>query len=358
MKGPILTTPAHILSVATAEPEFSVSTDEVKDYFPRAFSLDARRLAGIYAVIDNARIRKRHFVFPLDYTIAPRPLEQTSCEYKTHAIRLGRNAAETALHAAALEPADIDLIVTASCTGVMIPSLDAHLINLMGFRSDVKRLPITELGCAGGAAALSRAGDYIRAFPDARVLVVVVELPSLTLQCNDLSPANLISCCLFGDGAGAAVLSGAGPAGGLSILQTRSHLIPGSLDTMGFHLRGTGLHVFLSKDLPQLVREQIAGITRPMLEQNALTRSDLDFFLIHPGGQKLLAFVEEQLELQEQDTASSWNVLAEQGNLSGASILYVIEDFLRRSRPRPGARGLLAAFGPGFSTEMALMQWN
>jgi alkylresorcinol/alkylpyrone synthase len=230
-------------------------------------------------------------------------------------------------------------------------------VNLMGFRSDVKRLPITELGCAAGAAALGRASDYLRAFPDAKVLVVAVELPSLTLQCRDVSPANLISCCLFGDGAAAAVLDG-DSTGGLSILDTRSHLIPGSLDAMGFHLKDTGLHIFLSKDVPQLVRDEIAGITNGLLARHSLTRADLEFFLLHPGGQKLLAFVEQQLGLQEQHAASSWNTLAEYGNLSGASILFVMEDFLASCRPQPGSLGLLAAFGPGFSIEMALMQWN
>ena len=350
-------TKPRILSVATADPEFTVSTDDVKEYFPKAFQIDARRLSSIHAVIDNSRIRKRHFVFPLDYTITTRTLDQTSCEYKTHSIRLGRRAAEKALHHAGFAPADIDLIITVSCTGIMIPSLDAHLVNLMGFRSDIKRLPITELGCAAGAAALSRASDYLRAFPDAKVLIIAVEIPSLTLQCQDVSPANLISCCLFGDGAGAVVLSSR-VGSGLSILDTQSHIIPGSLDAMGFNMRAGGLHIFLSKDVPQLVKEHIGGITDQLLERNSLTRSNLEFFLLHPGGQKLLSFVEQELGLQEADTASSWNVLAEFGNLSAASIFYVIEDFLKSSKPEPGALGMLAAFGPGFSTEMALMQWN
>ena len=303
-------TKPRILSVATADPEFTVSTDDVKEYFPKAFQIDARRLSSIHAVIDNSRIRKRHFVFPLDYTITTRTLDQTSCEYKTHSIRLGRRAAEKALHHAGFAPADIDLIITVSCTGIMIPSLDAHLVNLMGFRSDIKRLPITELGCAAGAAALSRASDYLRAFPDAKVLIIAVEIPSLTLQCQDVSPANLISCCLFGDGAGAVVLSSR-VGSGLSILDTQSHIIPGSLDAMGFNMRAGGLHIFLSKDVPQLVKEHIGGITDQLLERNSLTRSNLEFFLLHPGGQKLRSVVEQELGLKEAATAASLDVLAE-----------------------------------------------
>jgi len=178
---------ATLLSVATAVPGVVVTSQDVKDYFPKAFELDARRLAVMCAVMDNAQVHRRHMLFPLDYTIQPRSLEQISCEYKTHSIQLGRRVAEDALAAAHLAPQDIDLIITVSCTGVMIPSLDAHLMNAMSFRSGTRRLPITELGCAAGAAALGRAADYIRAYPDANVLLIAVELPSLTFQRHDTS---------------------------------------------------------------------------------------------------------------------------------------------------------------------------
>jgi alkylresorcinol/alkylpyrone synthase len=348
---------ATILSVATAVPEIAVTTDDVKEYFPKAFNLDDRRLASMFAVIDNARIRKRHFLFPLDYTITPRPLEKTTCEYKTHSITLGRQVAEDALSQASLAAVDIDLIITVSCTGVMIPSLDAYLINLMGFRSDVKRLPITELGCAAGAAALARASDYLRAYPDANVLIIAVELPSLTLQRNDPSLANLVSCALFGDGAAAAVLTGR-PATGLQIIGTQSHLIPDSLDAMGFDLKGSGFHIVLSRSVPQLIRDEIRAVTDRLLQNHELSREDLQFFLLHPGGQKLLSYVEEEMGLQEHHTRSSWTTLAEYGNLSSATVLFVMKEFLSQPAPQHGDRGLLAAFGPGFSMEMALLEWN
>lgn len=352
-----MSSPATVLSVATAVPEHVVTTDDAKEYFPKAFDLDSRRLLLVHSILDNARISKRHMLFPLDYTITPRPLDKTMCEYKTHSIELGRRVAQEALDAAGLQPSDIDLMITVSCTGLMIPSLDAYLANLMGFRSDIKRLPITELGCAAGAAALSRAHDYIRAFPDANILVIAVELASLTLQRGDTSLANLVSCCLFGDGAAAAVLTGR-EARGLQIVDTRSHLIPDSLDAMGFDLRGSGLHIVLSKDVPQLVRNEIVAITEGLLARNGLSREDLEFFLIHPGGQKLLSFVEEELELTPQQTRASWHVQSEFGNLSSATILFVLKEFLTQAAPPRGAKGLLAAFGPGFSAEIALAQWN
>jgi alkylresorcinol/alkylpyrone synthase len=348
---------ATILSVATAVPDVAVTTDDVKEYFPKAFALDDRRLASMYAVIDNARIRKRHFLFPLDYTITPRPLEKTTCEYKTHSIALGRRVAEDALAQAGLDAADIDLIITVSCTGVMIPSLDAYLINMMGFRADVKRLPITELGCAAGAAALARASDYLRAFPDSNVLLIAVELPSLTFQRNDPSLANLVSCVLFGDGAAAAILTNR-PTKGLQMVGTHSHLIPGSLDAMGFDLKGSGFHIVLSRNVPQLIRDEIRAVTDRLLQNHQMTRKDLQFFLLHPGGQKLLSYVEEEMGLQEHHTRSSWNTLSEYGNLSSATVLFVMKEFLSQPAPLHGERGLLAAFGPGFSIELALLEWN
>ena len=348
---------ATILSVATAVPDTIVTTGDFKEYFPKAFDLDERRLASMHSVIDNACIRKRHFLFPLDYTITPRLLEQTTYEYKTHSIRLGTQVAESALAQAGLAASDIDLIITVSCTGVMIPSLDAYIINQMGFRSDVKRLPITELGCAAGAAGLARASDYLRAFPDANVLLIAVELPSLTFQRNDPSLANLVSCVLFGDGAAAVVLTGR-PARGLRIISTHSHLIPNSLDAMGFDLKGSGFHIVLSRNVPQLIRDEIGAVTNQLLQRHELSRSDLQFFLLHPGGQKLLSYIEVEMGLREDQTRSSWQVLAEYGNLSSATVLFVMRDFLSQPPPRTGERGLLAAFGPGFSMEMALLEWN
>lgn len=349
---------ASLLSVATAVPDVVLTSDQVKEYFPKAFQLDSRRLAVMEAVVDNARVNKRHLLFPLDYTIEPRSLETTTGEYKTHAIRLGRDVAQRALEQAGVDAKQIDLLITISCTGVIIPSLDAYLINDLGFRSDVRRLPITELGCAAGAAALGRASDYLKAYPDGHVLIVAVELPSLTFQRSDNSPAHLISCVLFGDGAAGAVLRGR-PAPGLRVVDVMSHLIPDSLDAMGFDLRDSGFHIVLSKNVPELVKREIGGVAGNFLSRNRLDRAALEFFILHPGGQKLLAFVEEELSLEPRHTAASWKVLEEYGNLSSATVLFVAKEFLAQPQlPKPGDRGLLAAFGPGFNVEMALLEWH
>ena len=348
---------ASILSVATAVPEHRVTAEMVKEYYPKAFDLDARRLAVMNAVVDHSQVQQRYMVFPPEYTIAPRPLEKTTCEYKTHSIALSERAASEALAKAGVSAKEIDAIITVSCTGVMIPSVDAYLMNRMGFRADVRRLPVTELGCAAGAAALAMAADHIRAYPNHNVLVIAVELPSLTFQRADTSPAHLISCALFGDGAAAAVLSGK-PSRGLRVLASQSFLIPESLDAMGFDLRSAGFHIVLSKNVPDLVRNIIAGVAEDFLQRQSKTRDDLRFFLIHPGGQKLLSYVESELGLSRTETELSWKVLAEYGNLSSATVLFITKEFLDHAEPAPGDLGLLAAFGPGFSVEMSLVEWN
>jgi alkylresorcinol/alkylpyrone synthase len=238
----------------------------------------------------------------------------------------------------------------------MIPSLDAHLATQMGFRSDVRRLPITELGCAAGAAGLARAWEYLRAFPDRTVLLVSVELPTLTFQRKDFSQANLISAILFGDGAAGVVITGR-EAPGPRILASECYLFPNSLDAMGFDLRDSGFHIVLSKDVPQLIREKIKGLVDNFLAGHGLRREDISAFILHPGGQKLLSFLEAELGLSRTDTEFSWDVLRRFGNLSSASVLFILQEWLSKGDVASGSYGLLVSFGPGFTAEMLLLQW-
>lgn len=346
-----------IAATATALPPHKITREEVKAYLSQVFPLEANRLEAMMAVVDNSQVKQRYCIHPVEYIVQPRPLSQISKEYAEHAVRLGRRVAEDCLAEAGMRAQDIDLLITTSCTGVMIPSLDAHLINDMGFRANVRRLPITELGCAAGAASLARAADFVRAYPGSSVLVVAVELPSLTFQRGNISQANLISSILFGDGAAAALVTGR-PARGPQILDTDTFLFPNSLDAMGFDLKETGFHIVLSRDVPQLIRSQIKGLVTNFLERSQLTQKQLAAFVLHPGGQKLLLFIEEELGLCRCDTQPSWDVLSEFGNLSSASVLFVLREWLTKKKMESRVYGLMAAFGPGFTAEMLLLQWT
>jgi len=345
-----------VAATATAVPPYRIGAEEVKNYLQAVFAIESSRADAMMAVIDHSQVEQRYCVNPVEYIIQPRPLSQLSQEYQEHAVQLGRTVAADCLERAGLTPREIDLLITVSCTGFMIPSLDAYLINDLGFRSDVVRLPITELGCAAGAAALARASDFIRATPGTNVLVVAVEIPSLTFQRENVSQANLISTVLFGDGAAATVATGR-PCHGPRIVGTASHLFPHTLDAMGFDLKDSGFHIVLSKDVPQLIRDYIRELLGGFLSRHSLRSEQISAFILHPGGQKLLLYLEEELGLNRCDTQPSWDVLRDYGNLSSASVLFVLHEWLTKRNVAAGEYGLMAAFGPGFSAEMLLLQW-
>jgi alkylresorcinol/alkylpyrone synthase len=347
---------ATIAGTATAVPPYLLTRDVVKEHIKDVFSLDGKRLEAIHTVIDNSQIDQRHSVFPVEYIIEPRPLAQINNEYRVKSFELGLQVTADALAQAEMSPSDVDLLMTVSCTGVMIPSLDAYLAAEMGFRPDVRRLPITELGCAAGAAGLAHAWEYLRAFPNRTALLVAVELPTLTFQRKDFSQANLISAVLFGDGAAGVVVTGR-EASGPRILAAESYLFPDSLDAMGFDLRDSGFHIVLSKDVPQLIREKVKELAEGFLARQGLRREDISAFILHPGGQKLLSFMEAELELSRTDTEFSWDVLRRFGNLSSASVLFILQELLSKREMPSGSYGLLMAFGPGFTAEMILLQW-
>src|SRR5438445_7710138 len=321
-----------IAATATALPPHTITRDDVKYYMGRVFDIPERKLEAMMSIVDNAQVHKRHAIFPIDYTVEPRPLSKTNDEYIEHAVKLGREAAEKCLERAHLKPEDIDLIITVSCTGFMIPSLDAHLINLMGFRSNVRRMPFTELGCAAGAMALGRAAEFLKARPGGNVLIIAVELPSLTFQRKDISQANLISSILFGDGAAAVVVSGNG-ARGPKILVSETYTFPDSLGAMGFDLKDSGFHIMLAKDVPEMIGAKIGGLVSGFLERNGRKREEIKGWILHPGGARLLGNVETQLGLTKCDTQPSWDILGNVGNLSSATILFILQDGWKRSRP-------------------------
>jgi alkylresorcinol/alkylpyrone synthase len=351
----------RIVATATAVPPHSATQEEVKDRLRALLPLDARHMAAALALFDHTGVERRRSVYPIDDFGRRRSMGQISEEYRRHALALGRQVAAHALDAASTRPDEIDLFITVSVTGIMIPSLDAYLVDELGFRRDVRRLPLTELGCAGGAAALCRAHDFLRGFPAARVLVVAVELPSLSLQRDDLSPANLVATALFGDGAAAAVLAGGhveprGPGAGLRVLDTLAHIFPRAQYALGFDLRDDGFHSVLSKDIPSLIKTEIASLVRALAARRGLGREALSFFVLHPGGRRILGVCEEELRLVRDDTRLSWDVLRDFGNQSSASVLFVLDRCLRERPPAPGTHGILAAFGPGLSVDLLLLE--
>jgi alkylresorcinol/alkylpyrone synthase len=346
-----------ILHTATALPAHLLPQESVKRSLCELLPMPEHRKAAVMALFDHALVDTRHSVLPLLRLRERRSLTETTAIYREHAVSLGREVTERCLREADVPARAIDLVISVSCTGVMIPSLDAHLANDLGLRPDVKRLPITELGCVAGAAALGRAHDFLRGYPEGHVLVVAVELPTLSFQRDDVSTPQLVSTALFGDGAAAALLTGR-PRGPVSILDNQSHLFPDTLDHLGFELRDDGFHVLLAKDLPERLRAGLCRVVDGLLERGGLARRDLEVFALHPGGRGSPSALAEALALQPRHLQPSWDVLRDHGNVSSAAVLFVLDRWLRRQRPPAGTPGLLAAFGPGLTAEMCVLRWN
>ncbi len=274
------------------------------------------------------------------------------------ACELGESAIGGALQRAGLTVRDPGAFFFVSISGVASPSIDAKLINRMGLNRNIKRVPIFGLGCVAGAAGIARAADYVRAFPDEAAVLLSVELCSLTIQRDDLSTANLISSGLFGDGAAAVIVCGDQyPCKGPRILGTRSVFYPGTEDVMGWDIGHTGFRIVLSKEVPNMVYKHLAGDIDAFLADHGLLRADIGAWVMHTGGPAILTATENALALPDGALSASWDCLSRVGNLSSSSVLFVLEEFLERRRPAPGTYGLLAAMGPGFCSELVLLQW-
>lgn len=347
-----------IVSAATAYPKEVLSPARVREELRGLLGGSSDMLSLLLGMVDSSGVKNRFTVRPLEKLLQERPLEQKTDDFIKGSIALGAEVTQKALDKAGLSPKDIDLLVTVSCTGFMIPSLDAYLMNQFGFRPDCRRLPLTELGCAGGAAGIATARDLLTGIKGKHALIVSVELPSLTFQSADMTLAAMISALLFGDGAAAVVLSTDESKSGAEIVDTQSHLFPNSTRAMGFDLKNSGFHIVLRKDVPELIRQGLPALTSGMLARQELSLQDLRFFAIHPGGRKILEHAEETLQIPRESLASSWQILAEVGNLSSASVLAVYERELQRRPPKHGELGLMAAFGPGFSAELLLLRWQ
>ncbi len=243
----------------------------------------------------------------------------------------------------------------------MIPAIDAHVADALGMGPRLARLPITESGCAGGVVGLARARDFLAAYPERTALVLALEFASLTFQRADRSATNVVSTAIFGDGGAAVVLVGAAhPRAGSArarVVAAESIFFPDTTHLMGFHLRNSGLHIILDKALAPFVRREVASGVDGFLASQGLKRADVTRWVMHPGGRRIIEVMAERLGLEERDLAPTEAVLSEHGNMSSVTVLFVLDEILRRERPRPGERGLLGAFGPGFGAEFALVEF-
>ena len=349
-----------VCSVGTALPPHWVDQETLIGVFRELWAREHFNVERIEDLHRSVQVGGRYLALPLEEY---RPLErfsQRNDAFQRVSLELGERAVRRALDGAGLLPRDVDHLYFVTVTGIATPSLDARLMNRLGLRPDVKRTPIFGLGCVAGAAGTARATDVLRAYPDQVAVMLSVELCSLTLQREDVSIPNIIASGLFGDGAAAVVLSGAErvPARRVPrIVATHSVFYPHSERVMGWDVVEGGFKVVLSAKVPSLVSEHVRADVDSFLAAQGLRRSDIRHWIAHTGGPKVLLAFESALELPPEALHRSWDSLRRTGNLSSASVLFVLSELLASDEAMPGDRGLLMAMGPGFCAELVLLQW-
>ncbi|MEN0063120.1 MAG: 3-oxoacyl-[acyl-carrier-protein] synthase III C-terminal domain-containing protein [Myxococcota bacterium] len=348
----------HIASVGTALPKHSYDQEELLAAFMRVWGTQHHNPARVEQLHRAVQVGGRHLALPMEAYEELRGFGDANRAFIEVATEVGEAAVRNALDQAGLGPKDVDAIYFTTVTGVAAPSIDARLVNRLGLRPDVKRLPLFGLGCVAGVAGTARVFDYLRAWPDQVALLLSVELCSLTLQRADLSIPNLIASGLFGDGSAALVATGAQRATqGPRVLATQSRFYPNTEQVMGWDIGDSGFKIVLSADVPAMVDRHLRADVDAFLNAHGLDRSNIGTWVCHTGGPKVLAAFETSLELPDGALERSWTSLREVGNLSSASVLFVLADTLANAHPAPGSYGMMIAMGPGFCSEMVLLQW-
>ncbi|RMI08714.1 type III polyketide synthase [Cellulomonas triticagri] len=352
---------SRVVQVAPVLPEHAYPQADITAEIAGLVTSDPRRRALLERVHASSGVRTRQLVLPLEKYAALGSFGEANDVYLREGLDLAATAVDRALRAVGLRPTDVDHLFFTTVTGVSAPSLDALLVERVGLRPDVRRVPSFGLGCAGGAAGLARVHEHLAGHPDEVAVLLSVELCSLTLQSDDDATANLVASGLFGDGAAAVVLLGDRRAAALGldgpeVVGTRSVLYPGTAGDLGWRVGASGLRIVLSGGLAETVAQHAAQDVAALLDPLGRTAADVDRWVVHPGGPRILDAVQDAVGAPPDALAASRDVLARTGNLSSAAVLHVLAATLD-DPPPPGALGVLLAFGPGVGAELVALRW-
>jgi alkylresorcinol/alkylpyrone synthase len=348
----------RIAGVASAFPKNYYRQEVIREALKRNWTGTLEKPQLLDRLHASVGVKGRYLALPIEQYEQLNTWGKNNDAWINCAQELGKLALCRALSHAGIGASELGAVFFTTVTGVASPSIEARLINLMGLSRNIKRIPIFGLGCVAGAAGIARAADYVRAFPKQAAALISVELCSLTWQRDDMSIANLISTGLFGDGAAAVILGGHEKfEHGPTVLATRSVFYPDTEDVMGWHISEKGFQIVLSRSVPDMVRKHLAEDVDQFLSDHELSRHDIGTWIMHTGGPKVLEATEEALNLPDGALDPSWQCLAKVGNLSSASVLLVLEEFMSRRRAEAGSLSILAAMGPGFCSELVLLQW-
>ncbi len=347
----------RITKVAKQLPEFCRNTEDIVPLVELWLAGQEQRFRRkVVKIFEGAAVDRRYSIMEPADVFTATSFEQKNDIYVREVKKLGKKVLEKALTKAEWSPDSLDYIITVSCTGIMIPSLDAYLINDLGLRQDIIRLPVTEMGCAAGVSGLIYTEKFLRANPGKRAALVAVESPTATFQLDDYSMANMVSAAIFGDGAACVLLSSEKEAKGPKIVGGEMYHFPDATRMMGFDLTNHGLKMILDISVPETIAEHFPDIVHPFLKKYGTSIEAVEHLVFHPGGRKIVQTVEELFGKLGKNIDDTREVLREYGNMSSATVLYVLERFLEKDI-RKGEQGLILSFGPGFSAQRVLLEW-
>ncbi|CAN1541397.1 BcsA Predicted naringenin-chalcone synthase [Flavobacteriaceae bacterium] len=346
-----------IKCVAKQLPKFFRTTEEILPFLDVwLVGQEERFIRKVKKIFEGAAVDKRYSIMDPIEVFESSSFEAKNDIYVREVIDLGEKVLEKALKKAQWLPTDLDYIITVSCTGIMIPSLDAYLINSLKLRQDIVRLPVTEMGCAAGISGIIYAKNFLKANPGKRAAVIAVESPTATFQLDDYSMANVVSAAIFGDGAACVLLSSIEDEEGPEVLAEEMYHFYNKIDMMGFKLTNSGLQMVLDVEVPETISFHFEDIIHPFLKKNGLNISDIDHLIFHPGGKKIVQLVEDLFSSYGKNINDTKEILKLYGNMSSATVLYVLEQFMDK-KPEKGSKGLMLSFGPGFSAQRVLLQF-
>ena len=346
-----------IVTVAKQLPQYSRTTADILPMLDGwLYEQDDRFIKKVKKIFEGAAVDKRYSIMDPEEVFTATSFEEKNDIYTREVIILGEQVLQKALEKANWDPQALDYIITVSCTGIMIPSLDAYLINKMKLRQDIVRLPVTEMGCAAGISGIIYAKNFLKANPGKRAAVIAVESPTATFQLDDFSMPNIVSAAIFGDGAACCLLSSHEEDNGPEIINEEMYHFYEAEHMMGFKLTNSGLKMVLDIEVPDTIASHFGDIIHPFLKKNNLEIKDIEYMIFHPGGKKIITTVEALFSGLGKNIDDTKEVLKEYGNMSSATVLYVLEQIMDRN-PKLGEKGLMLSFGPGFSAQRVLLQW-
>ncbi len=346
-----------ITTVAKELPQYVRKTEEILPFVSSwLMGKDERFKRKVLKIFENAAVDKRYGIMSIEEVFTATSFEEKNDIYVREVKKLGKSVLKKALDQAGWDHKSLDYIITVSCTGIMIPSLDAYIINELDLKQDIVRLPVTEMGCAAGVSGMIYAKNFLQSTSGKRAAVIAIESPTATFQLDDYSMVNIVSAAIFGDGAACVLLSSEDKATGPTLIGDEMYHFYDATSMMGFKLTNGGLQMVLDKEVPEKIASHFPNIIHPFLKKHGRSIEDVDHLIFHPGGKKIVQTVEDLFEDLGKNIDDTKAVLSAYGNMSSATVLYVLERFMNKKITK-GESGLMLSFGPGFSAQRILLEW-